>query len=71
MRAGLQRLGERREEAFKKFALKAATNVRFSDWFPKEAAPQYNLRTELKYKEDHANTNRLYKKPNFLDAKTT
>ena len=65
-RAGLVRLEERREEIFKKFAIKSASNTRFCDrWFPKKSIGPYSIRNPLVYEETHARTERLKNSPLF------
>ena len=63
--SGLQKLEERRQVSFEKFAHKCATNDRLKHWFPRHRPYAYEMRNILQLKEDHANTERLYRSPLF------
>ena len=56
-------LKERREDIFKRFAVKASKDSRFSHWFPLNYAPAYDVRTREKYREKCVRTERLRKSP--------
>ena len=63
---GLPSLAARREGIVEKFATKLATNASFARCFPAQKPSTYTLRKEKKYKEEHANTERLYNSPIFF-----
>ena len=62
-KSGLSTLKTRRESAFLKFANTLANNQRYTDWFPTADQLNYSLRTNKKYSEFYARTNRLYTSP--------
>ena len=64
-RTGVQTLEERREIASNDFALKLVKSERFSGLFPLNHYPEemVGLRSQKKYKEKFARTDRLYKSP--------
>ena len=65
-KSGIPRLSTRREDMFKKFALKASKNEKISnDWFPKNDRNVYNIRNPLVYCETTARTERLKNSPIF------
>ena len=55
---------ERRKKMFCNYANKLVKSERFTKWFPENNC-SVNLRGKKKYKEVHANTNRLYNSPVF------
>ena len=61
--SGLERLEERREVAFLKFAKKTSEG-RFRNWFPKRERTR-TLRGQKTYIEQYARCDRLYKTPIF------
>ena len=62
--AGLiEPLCQRREENFKKFALKTSKNSRFDHWFPKNVEVNHNLRRRERYFIPRLNTERAMKSP--------
>ena len=68
--AGLPSLEERRQELFRKFAVKIGDDPKYTDWLPESEQPVYSLRTHKKYREMHANTDRLYRSPLFTIRRT-
>ena len=60
---GLQTMSDRRAKLCEKFTDKSVANQRWAKWFPLNLNNNYPLRKRLKYREDHATTNRLYKSP--------
>ena len=63
--AGLKSLSERRDDIMKKFAQKLTVKERFDQWLPKTGPDLHGLRKTKTYREEHANTDRLYKSPLF------
>ena len=63
--AGLVTLEDRRQETMKKFAGKTVANPSYSHWFPECTPACYDLRKPKKYREFHANTDRLFRSPLF------
>ena len=61
--SGLQSLAERRFNACKSFATKAANNVRFAKWFPENHESTYQLRRRDRFRMDFARHERLRKAP--------
>ena len=62
--SNIPRLSERREEMFKKFALKSTKNDKIKDtWFPKKTNNGYNTRMTQPYQESTASTERLKNSP--------
>ena len=61
--AELPTLEDRRGNIFEKFTKKLIENEAYTDWFPRNEAPAYALRQTNKFKEFHANTDRLYRSP--------
>ena len=62
--ADLKTLEERRANALRRFAEKASTNSQFSHWFPLNQN-RASQRSDKKYQELHAKSNRLYNSPLF------
>ena len=67
---GLPSLEERRKELLKKFAVKISGDSKYNNWLPKSEQPAYSLRTHKKYREMHANPDRLYRSPLFTIRRT-
>ena len=65
-RAGLDLLSARRSKLAEKFAIKAARNPSFADWFPLNGEPAYPLRRLQKYREFTPRTERLRVSPIFM-----
>ena len=62
----IELLETRRERLTLNFARKCTLNERFDDWFvEKNANVNYNLRSEKKYEESFARTERMRKSPLF------
>ena len=61
----IELLSERRRKLTVNFAKKTQANERFKDWFPVKKDTGHNLRTEKKFEEFHARTERLKKSPLF------
>ena len=59
----IEELHKRRETLFRKFAYKAASNPRFSSWFPENGEVGHDLRRREKYEIPRLNTDRAYKSP--------
>ena len=60
----LESLASRRAKAIEKFAVKTASNPRFSEkWFPRNENTLHNTRYPKKYKEFNCKTARLYNSP--------
>ena len=60
----IERLSERREQMFVKFAIKCSKNSRIKDkWFPQLADSGHNTRNRLTYVELPARTESLMKSP--------
>lgn len=65
-KANISKLSVRREEAFKKFAMKAAENRRVAEaWFPLRPQGVYDLRRRGSYAIERARTERLKLSPIF------
>ena len=60
--SGLEKLQERREKTFTKFAKKTSENTKYMHWFPKNPIARTGRNT-LQYKEDKAIGNKLYNSP--------
>ena len=58
-------LETRREKMTLNFAKKCISNDRFKHWFKEKTRSEYNLRTEDKYEELFARTERMKKSPLF------
>ena len=61
--SGLESLEERRKKAVDKFALKLASNPRYTELFPIRPREQMRGRDSKKYLEKHAKTSRMYNSP--------
>ena len=61
--ANLPTLAHRRQEITKKFATKLAASGNFDRWLPTHHPYQYELRNVLRYEEETAHTNWLYRSP--------
>ena len=62
----MEKLSERRERMFVKFAVKSSKNPRISSkWFPERPPCQHDIRNQNKFIEYHARTDRLQKSPLF------
>ena len=70
LRAGVDTLATRRENAARKFALKSLTNERTAAWFPLRSQPVYSRRPGVRYptyKEETSRTDRHRNSPkNFF-----
>ena len=65
-KSGLPTLKDRRQDLLESFTARAAESDRFSStWFPVNEPPPYSLRKTLKFKQDHANRDRLLNAPIF------
>ena len=62
--SGLQTLEERRKRALGRFAVKAAANKQFTNWFPLNDN-RFSQRSSNLYKELYAKSDRLYRSPLF------
>ena len=60
--SGLRTLEERRKNALERFAVKAAANKQFTNWFPVNDN-RFSQRSSCLYKEYHAKSDRLYRSP--------
>ena len=61
--ADMKSLSKRRSDIIRKFSEKLAVKERFEHWLPKTEPNLHGLRRTKTYREDHANTDRLYKSP--------
>ena len=61
--SGIERLDERRENAFIELAKTLSENPRFAAWFPRSLARRHGLRGQNPYKSFPANTERYLKSP--------
>ena len=57
--SGIQPLQERRQKLFENFARKCAKDSRFSDWFSTPVQKEHDTRSNIKYVERKARTERL------------
>ena len=64
-KSGLERLDTRRERLVKNFAIKTSENPRWSNWFPLQKSPTYDLRRPKKFREEFAAKERLRISPIF------
>ena len=58
-------LKDHREDIVKKFVTKTAANPNFKHWFPEHPPYDHNIRKRKSYKEEKANTERLFRSPLF------
>ena len=64
--SGLEPLSRRRHKACLRFAEKNADSDRFPEWFPKNPATAYDLRTSERYRIDFARHERLRNAPIYF-----
>ena len=62
-KAGIPTMSDRRASICERFANKTSASPQWSRWFPLNPEQNYNLRRKQKFKEFHANTERLYRSP--------